>query len=273
MDERLAGVYAKLKRADEHLDALYAQITAFVDDQPYGMFPDFDPHAGEHLLRVDVRRQTPIEWSVLVGDFLHNARSALDHLTWQLVRYGPKGLPDKEGTRRQVRFPIALTDGDFDGMVVLQYLGEEVVRALRDIQPYTRGDRAKARFHPLATLDGLWNTDKHRLLHTSTATTGDESPEITIDGPSELPGVWADYLVNAPVEQGTPIMKFRISPLVVGTYSAAWGVHIWHEPNVKVKGGFSVDVAFGDRRLRLKHLRELGSATGMTVGHFAAFLP
>jgi hypothetical protein len=267
----LAGVPAKFERADEHLEALQAEITRFFEAHPYGTFSDFNPHTGEHSLRIDLRNPLPVKWGVMLGDVLHNARSALDHLAWQLVKHGPKGLPSKEGTRRQVHFPVELTKDRFDDLPVLPYFGEDARRIIREKQPYHRGD--KARLHPLAILDQLWNTDKHRVLHPSSMKTSGENPTLVIEGPPSVPGIWADYAVNVPLEHGAEIMKFRLPALIDSTYDSAWGVHVWKEPDVKMQGGFSVDIAFGERRFSPDEIKRIGMAAGAMVALLKPFLP
>lgn len=84
--DRLGGVHAKLDRARAHLEAFEAAFRGWVDSQA----DDFAVHLdySAQRLRLDYpppSRRTADAWSAIAGDAIHNARSALDHLAWQLV--------------------------------------------------------------------------------------------------------------------------------------------------------------------------------------------
>jgi len=103
--------------------------------------------------------------------------------------------------------------------------------------------------------------------------TSGENPTLVIEGPPSVPGIWADYAVNVPLEHGAEIMKFRLPPLIDSTYDSAWGVHVWKEPDVKMQGGFSVDIAFGERRFSPDEIKRIGMAAGAMVALLKPFLP
>jgi hypothetical protein len=47
--------------------------------------PPYDERSGEDLYRAQVLREPPPRISVVVGEIVHDLRSALDHLAWQLT--------------------------------------------------------------------------------------------------------------------------------------------------------------------------------------------
>jgi hypothetical protein len=114
---------------------------------------------------LEVARFPPDEvWGPIIGDAVHNLRSALDHLAWQLA------VPSARATTpRRIEFPIFLddpaTDREIRGALTkkLNCLRPESQAIIDGAQPYKTGDR----HHPLWLLQTLWNTDKHRTLHTS----------------------------------------------------------------------------------------------------------
>jgi hypothetical protein len=55
-----------------------------------------------HLLRTGVQ-PTPIRLTAILGDVIHNLRSSLDHLAFQLVWVGTGAQPSN------IYFPIAVT--------------------------------------------------------------------------------------------------------------------------------------------------------------------
>jgi hypothetical protein len=156
----LAGIMAKFERADAHLKALRAEIPVFFDGDPYGFGEYLDCEAGEYGLRIEIRQPIPLMWSVIVGDYVHNLRSALDHLAWQLVLVSG-GTP---GTR--TAFPIFIEEPwsgrprtRWDAMTAGMH--ETIIETLREVQPYAQAKRAQE--HGLAILAALSNEDKHRL--------------------------------------------------------------------------------------------------------------
>jgi hypothetical protein len=81
----LEGVELKLKRAKEHFEALAEAITAFVrKPDTYTMLLEVNAQRSP-VLRVEDIEEPRSDWTVLIGDCVHNLRSALDHLAFQLL--------------------------------------------------------------------------------------------------------------------------------------------------------------------------------------------
>jgi len=101
----LSGCQLKMRRADEHFEALQNSMHDFMRRDPYEVIQDFDSEANQYVVRVKVRERPPIEWSPIIGDIIHNIRSSLDHLAWQLVkRNAEEPIPGK------TQFPIFSKD-------------------------------------------------------------------------------------------------------------------------------------------------------------------
>ena len=95
----LEGVFLKLGRAQEHLDTLDAEIGRYFAQKPYMAIREYDPQ-GNRLAGLSITQGPPAYLSLIIGDYLHNARATLDYLAWQLVRAsGHKPTP-------QTKFPI-----------------------------------------------------------------------------------------------------------------------------------------------------------------------
>src|SRR5260370_38852808 len=60
-------------------------VAAYLASSPYRVTSSADASPGEHILWLEVVRPPPPEISLTLGDCLHDFRSALDHLMWQLV--------------------------------------------------------------------------------------------------------------------------------------------------------------------------------------------
>src|SRR4051812_8089914 len=83
--EQLAGCWAKLDRAKEHQNELQEEGQRFLADASFQVDVDVDPKSGWHEVRLVRVPSVPLRLCVIVGDLVHNLRSALDHLVWQLV--------------------------------------------------------------------------------------------------------------------------------------------------------------------------------------------
>lgn len=144
----------------------------------------------------------PVDWSLILGDFLTNLRAALDHLAWQLVIL-EGGTPDKS-----TQFPIRETEVNAKGnpspTKVKGISDVAVLAAIEAAQPFKA---IRPREQPLYTLNALVNNDKHRLLlvvaHALRVTgmwwsnpEGQEPPEIRLNlGPLSDgdPVAWFDF--------------------------------------------------------------------------------
>jgi hypothetical protein len=111
-----------------------------------------------------------------IGDIVHNLRSALDQLTWELsVRHqrslGVNGKPLPKSTAigvkppwRDVQFPVCDAKPSWPGHVSrkLRLIDQCLVPKFDDEQPHQCGKRYQR--HWLWLLQELWNRDKHRSI-------------------------------------------------------------------------------------------------------------
>jgi hypothetical protein len=98
----------------------------------------------------------------MVGDVVHNARSALDQAAWLLAcRSNPIEKLWEPDTARKISFPLTRDPGRFKTHRVLRFLAEDAIAVLEGLQPYQGGNVPDCLGH----LDLLWNIDKHRVIH------------------------------------------------------------------------------------------------------------
>ena len=173
----LDGVQAKLDRAFEHGEALRDEIRGLVQGDFYDTRVEYQhkPDAkGNIWLRgyLDVLQEPPLKLGVMAGDCVHNLRSALDHLVYQLA------LLDGEKSPSGTLFPIACTEAEY--LVVppnavaclrdraLAGIAEPHRAMIDQEQPYISVSAGShARDHALAVLNSFWNRDKHRVIQTA----------------------------------------------------------------------------------------------------------
>jgi hypothetical protein len=189
MSERLRDAWLKIERARTHLSSLDSEVTQFGNGTPYPVVTDRD-EAGNTVAKVLVAEQPPPRMAAIVGDIVHNLRSALDYVAWQLVDAN-RGNPGKHTS-----YPICSTPEKFElsGRAALYRATESAILAVRTSQPFTVDPPDT---HPLAILEELDNHDKHRLLHV-------------------IAGVVDAFLVKPPPEMAILVQRPPRRPLVNG---------------------------------------------------------
>lgn len=188
MSHSYVSCWEKVKRSNEQIADLNREIDAFLDEPPYGasrVIYDIDSERFQELSKLHHGREIPLRFSVLVGEIVHNLRSALDHLAFQLVKAA--------GNRptRKTAFPLFTKDPTGDKKATTSYDSSVEGMSLRAkalinrLQPY-QPSRESTEGDPLAILSRLSNRDKHRELNiVGTVSTGHSSLLIFHDIPND----------------------------------------------------------------------------------------
>jgi hypothetical protein len=161
----LSGSRAKIQRAHEHRNALEGEIEPVLNGERHQirLSAQLDPHTGYHVFRVGAM---PDEWrlrvAVVLGDIVHNLRSSLDQLAWQLV-LNHSGRPATDQGARQVAFPIQTDSKKLASTYTYNKVSGSDRAIIESAQPYKGPDNPK--LHGLAVLQRLSNRDKHRMLN------------------------------------------------------------------------------------------------------------
>jgi hypothetical protein len=181
--KRDAPWWVKLRRAGTHIREAAISIGALLETKPWRVEPEpaDQPQVVAYRLRID--RQPPADLLAIVGDAIHNLRSALDAAALGLAERHLNTLtPDQE---RATYFPICEDDAAFQkfanrtrkGIKIADLYGSKGIKALASVQPFSIGAEAEAmgvqwpstrqddlKGDPAYRLDVLWNVDKHRRL-------------------------------------------------------------------------------------------------------------
>jgi hypothetical protein len=155
----LAGVRIKIDRAKKHFDDLKTEMSAFYARNPYRILRDEESEPATKIYRVQMIEDIPATWSGIIGDTIHNLRSALDSLATNLV---VRGGHISNAALKETYFPIrgSLESlSDKDATRFFERVGPNVEKIVRRMQPY-RGGRG----HPLWQLNQLDIIDKHRRI-------------------------------------------------------------------------------------------------------------
>src|SRR5258708_5776051 len=210
-DEWLAGVRAKIERANQHVRDLKSAIQAFRDSDPYGFRIEDDLKSGDKVHRLHIRQETPNSFALLIGDAVHNLRSALDHLAWQLVIANsqvPKSGPG--GAQFPIYDPPPIpkpSQGKKQG------ISADAQKLIEAAKPYKGGNVG------LWTIHQLDITDKHKVLLVTAFALS------TIMPIWKGSGIWQAF--RAPVSSLTPkngIVDFNMD--VFGPYSQRFNIRV-----------------------------------------------
>jgi len=165
----LEGIRLKLQRAYSQLDALKGEITDFLDGKPYEPALKLERIPGareapcviDFTIRMIVKKPCPPMWSILIGEIIHDIRSALDHLVYQLVIHATDKPPARHD---RTQFPIFLDQSKFqkNGIGMLVGVSKQAAGLIETLQPFSTAEHANS---PLWHVNQLSNIDKHRTLH------------------------------------------------------------------------------------------------------------
>jgi hypothetical protein len=144
----------KIERAKEHFNDLRAKGQFFADTHPHQISIQTDPHTGNDVLSIAPAEPFPDQFLLVLGDMLHNLRSALDH-AWVQTVFIP-GKHSKFPIHKSIESLVAAVNG------LKENATEEVKRFIVNVvQPYETGNGKL-----LVGLHDLDIEDKHWLLIT-----------------------------------------------------------------------------------------------------------
>lgn len=149
------SAYLRIKRAEEHLDDLEAQINEFFAANPYIVAVEDDPDGIHQIHKIQFTQRFPFRWRILATEIIEHLRAALDHATW-VTGHLSSGNPDIQ----QVAFPFAGVSDKLDDSIRRRSknLPPEIIALLRTFHPYQGGNEA------LSMLNDLCNQCKHVLV-------------------------------------------------------------------------------------------------------------
>jgi hypothetical protein len=165
----LRSVNAKIEWARKHAESVENEVMAWIQGSPYKGKPSVNRNHTLYTMTHLVLKAPSLErWALMIGDFFHNLRSALDHLVYTIaVDVTGQNPPPRA---RKWSFPVSRDCPDFTEkrwrVDPQNVLGDTVWTAIERVQPCHRP-------HPelpplLRLLEEFDNADKHRLLQFAT---------------------------------------------------------------------------------------------------------
>jgi hypothetical protein len=136
--------------------------------------------------------------ALLMGDFIHNLRAAMDYAVWAVT---PQEVC--EATPTKVAFPLYSKPGKWTGWSKdrKNWFGPTVFKVLESYQPFNADD---GQLHPLHILQFLSNTDKHQLFNIVATSQVDMG---TVKVVPEPPGGVKSWVNNGVVEAGSVLAR------------------------------------------------------------------
>lgn len=244
------GIRLKLKRARQHIKELESDFGCYLDSEPYR--PTIHCAIPSRILTLSVKAEKIPDpmWGVRLGEVVHNVRSALDHVVWELVIL-TTGRPPALPTKNQ--FPIINSKDGFVKRGVpeqLRCVRQDAVDLIQSKQPYYTGEGVNS---PLWHLAELSNSDKHRTLHL----TGTLIEGFQFTMPPTLEPITYTVLeqrAEGPIQQDAVLWRGRLS-----------GSLDWPFTSDQVKGDFLLDIAFDEATPCVGRKRALDTVANATA--------
>ena len=151
----LASPKSKIERASRHIDDLVTADKTFFDTRPYTSFKETNAEGTEDTYKLRFDKPAPLELSVIIGDAVHNLRSALDQVACCLAV--KNGHTDTTGTY----FPFGRSKQAFeraDTQRKINKLSPDAANLVRGFEPYRGGNSLLWALHELDIID------KHRSI-------------------------------------------------------------------------------------------------------------
>jgi hypothetical protein len=150
------GPRLKVARARRHVTEIKSAVDAYFARSPIRIIvePSDDEWGMFNYWRVRFTESVPIDLSPMIGDVLHNLRSALDVMACDLVRRAGQ-------SEKSVYFPFAPSKDELGAEIKrkrFHLAGEQAVSLLRSLQPHRKGHVYLRALHDLNV------QDKHQMI-------------------------------------------------------------------------------------------------------------
>jgi hypothetical protein len=236
----------KLERAKEHLVEFEAEAGRYLNSRPYETRREHQGKIKTNMWRYVFRisKQPDPRLAAIVGDVLHNVRSALDHIFCAM-------LPPQQRARLTAGFPVVRSSiwRDDTGRIYIEDSEERerfdnAVRGLSidaatrlcELQP---GASETPDRHPLGVLSRLENLDKHRDLISLVFVISDAESIVIrsgeVIGEPQRPGF---------CEDGTVVARFGFTPPRTMPPESEVRVEVHGTPQIVVHG--ALENTYGD---------------------------
>jgi len=234
-DELLAGPLAKVERAKHHIDDLNGRVEAYTSQRPLRVYRSTDGKINKVSYVVKNKIPVPAALALVIGDAVHNLRSALDLLAFALV--GDKCRTP--GQQRQVMFPFGASANKLEATInnrQINLAGKKVVQEIKKLKPYPGGNEMLQAIHDLDI------ADKHKLILPTTASGALMLADLTKLMPEHpgFPDKGATLVLNENVRFDIDLTQAQ------GNRRTRWASRLATTPERETDFKFACIVCFGE---------------------------
>jgi hypothetical protein len=257
----LTGAWAKLRRCEALVNALRKEVWEAGSPDPY-VIPlrrRYDAAGRAVVFEIDRVITISDDWTLMLGDALHNLRSAINHLAWQLALRHSRGVvPVDRSVIRAIQYPIVLDEKRWKDNANWKHMTTEDAAIVRQSQPFH--PRPPGVFHPLEHLMVLNDVDKHQTIHLLNAVTEYYDIEVPIPpdrfvdceedaaraGSQGLHGYDFVYFGAREPHPGDPVVRIFVRPNGL-TPDVDWDVRLAGHIHVGIVGDMlkALDAMYG----------------------------
>jgi len=195
------GCRIKIERARAHVLDIRRSFGNFLlgDRLNVPLVREVDCKSGSIIIKVEALPECSADLSAVLGDAIHNYRSSLDYLWWQLAIKN-LGREPNEKEARSIQFPI-LSEREQWGGRCFKYVCLDDVKCFEKFMPFNKKGGEN---HLLEIFAKLSNYDKHRSIHFVYASPRASEAKNATDRPLRV-SVPNNFTV---IQVGTEVMRF-----------------------------------------------------------------
>lgn len=254
----LDGPRGKLVRAVQQASLLETHCEAYAEAHPYQLACRFEEDAHYAYLE---GKPPPLYLGLILGEIIHDLRSALDQLAWQLalshVREDALGDPR---VGNAITFPITSSAENFNAHRATRYFDHSALKLMESRQPYHNAGMGLV--NPLAIVQNWSNADKHRALTPSLGRIAIDELAFRSDATIDIKDVKLVVPDSSVVDPVAPLLRIP-APETAHIEFAAAPVHVCLLSYVTGEA----DVLFSDR------VRKLCEQISQCVNEFEPLFP
>lgn len=150
------GPKLKIERAKHHINDLHRRLKIFEATNFYRLLIEYNPNTDKNILKVTQTQPIPDDFALVIGDALHNLKSALDFSVSDVL------LKVIGRRSKHAKFPVYSTRDSLVGAIKggdINQAPKEIIDFIVDVvKPYDGGNEAICALHEFDILD------KHMLL-------------------------------------------------------------------------------------------------------------
>ena len=158
---KLPSALLKINRAKEKIDDLQVALEDFLKSEPYKVTADNNPQTGQKAWRVTRCDEIPARIPIIAGEVVHDLRTALDYVAFQLFT---AGLYCSSSSERDISFPVSadVTKHESKLARIVNTSRNDIAQAFDALKAYKGGNG-----HAFWAINELDNISKHRMLLTA----------------------------------------------------------------------------------------------------------